>query len=220
MSKIALTDATVRSIKPPQKGFLDFWDANFPGFGVRVSMGGTKTFVLNIDKVRRPIARFGVLSLAEARTEARRILAERTLGKARPQSISFQTALGEFLAEKQKARRSRTVDNLRDRLRLHFSFTGQLADIPHGDVQRRLAKIDTNSEHDHALSVAKTFFTWAYNHRYIDDNPTRGIEPRGSQSRSRVLSDEELATIWPSGFRPGALGCSLPGVLSHARSTG
>jgi integrase len=189
MPKIALSDTGLRSIKPPEKGAADYWDANFPSFGVRVSQGGTKTFVLNIGKTRRPIGRFGVLSLAEARTEARRILAERTLGKARPQSVTFQTALDEFLAEKQKTRRSRTVDNLKDRLRLHFSFNCS-------ELLRRLTKIDTNAEHDHALSVAKTFFTWAHNRRYIDDNPTRGISPRGTQSRARVLTDEELVRIW------------------------
>ena len=69
---------------------------------------------------------------------------------------------------------------------MHFSFKGQLADISHPEIMRRLAKIDTNAEHDHALSVAKTFFTWAHNRRYIDDNPTRGIAPRGTKSpRSR-----------------------------------
>jgi integrase len=202
MPKIALSDAGLRSVKPPEKGTIDFWDAHFPAFGVRVSQGGTKTFVLNIGKTRRALGRFGILSLAEARTEARRILAERTLGKVRPQSVSFQTALEEFLADKEKTRRKRTVDNLRDRLRIHLPFKGLLSEVTHSEVMRQLAKTDTNAEHDHALSVAKTFFTWAHNRRYIDDNPTRGISKRGSKSRSRVLTDAELKSIWQATEEP------------------
>jgi integrase len=110
--------------------------------------------------------------------------------------MSFQSALDQFLAEKDKTRRPETAANHRARLNQHFPFKCQIGEIRHSDVLRRLAKIDTNAEHDHALSVAKTFFTWAHNRRYIDDNPTRGLSPRGTQSRSRVLSDEEIVRIW------------------------
>jgi hypothetical protein len=61
---------------------------------------------------------------------------------------------------------------------------------------RKLGKIKSNSEHDHALSVAKTFFTWAQNRRYIEDNPCRGLSPHGHKSRARTLSDHELKLIW------------------------
>jgi Arm DNA-binding domain len=157
MPKIALSDTGLRSLKAPAKGTADYWDKSLPSFGVRISQGGTKTFVLNLDKARRKIGRFPVLSLADARTEAKRILAERTLGRVRPQSISFQSALELFLAEKTKSRRASTADNHRDRLTRHFPFKCQISEITHAEVARRLAKIPTNAEHDHALSVAKTF---------------------------------------------------------------
>jgi Arm DNA-binding domain len=73
MPNIPLSDAGLRSIQPPQKGTCDYWDTKFKGFGVRVSQGGTKTFVLNIHKARRSLGRYGIVPLAEARTEARRI---------------------------------------------------------------------------------------------------------------------------------------------------
>src|SRR5215831_14971131 len=195
MAKINMSDAGVRSLAPPERGQKSYWDANLPSFGLRVSQGGSKTFVLNRDNSLLTIGRFGVISLCEARTEAKRLLAERTLGKVRPRSMSFQTASDEFLAEKEKSRRKSTVDNHRDRMSRHFSFKCQLAEVTNSEVVRRLAKIRTNAEYDHALSVARTFFTWCMNRRYISDNPTRGIEMRGSHSRSRVLSDEELVKI-------------------------
>jgi hypothetical protein len=38
----------------------DYWDTKFKGFGVRVSQGGTKTFVLNVRKARRSLGRYGM----------------------------------------------------------------------------------------------------------------------------------------------------------------
>jgi hypothetical protein len=49
-----------------------------------VSQGGSKTFILNRQNNLITIGRFGVLTLAEARTEAKKLLAEFTLGKVRP----------------------------------------------------------------------------------------------------------------------------------------
>jgi hypothetical protein len=196
--KIALTDLNLRSLKAPAKGQIDYWDSSFRegAFAVRMSQGGAKTFVLKIDNARRAIGRYPLLTLSEARTEAKRILAERTLGRVRPGSISFVAAKELFLAEKKKTRKARTHQNLKQRLDLHFKFSGQLTDFTHTELVRKLGKIKSNSEHDHALSVAKTFFTWAQNRRYIEDNPCRGLSPHGHKSRSRVLSDQELKLIW------------------------
>lgn len=198
MPKIALTDLNLRSLKAPERGQIDYWDSSFRegGFAVRLSQGGAKTFVLKLDNARRAIGRYPVLTLSEARTEAKRILAERTLGRVRPGSITFAAAKEMFLAEKKKSRRKRTHQNLKQRLDLHFKFSGQLADFTHPELVRKLGKIKSNSEHDHALSVAKTFFTWAQNRRYIEDNPCRGLSSHGHKSRARTLSDHELKLIW------------------------
>jgi integrase len=194
--QVRLSDVGLRSILPPASGTIDYWDTTLPCFGLRVSRGGAKTFVLKLHNSRRAIGRFPILSLSEARTEAKRLLAEKTLGKIRPQSITYPQALALFLAEKEKARRPSTVRSLRDRLSRHFPFKGQLADISHQEFARRLAKIKTASEHNHALAAAKTFFTWTTNRRYTTENPTLGITPRSTQSRARVLSDLELQSIW------------------------
>jgi hypothetical protein len=196
MPKLALTDAGVRSLAPPEKGQRDHWDATFPGFGVRVSQGGSKTFILNIHNSRRAIGRFPILSLSDARSEARRLLAEKTLGKTRPQSVSFQAALQMFLEEKSKARRPRTVADLKSRLNRHFPFKGSLADASHAEVGRRLSRIPTNREHNHALRVGSTFFNWCVKRRYLSENPMVGFERRSTKSRKRILTDDELRQVW------------------------
>ena len=125
MPILRLEDASLRSL-PTSERQTDYWCDRLPGFGVRVSPGGTKTFVLNQNKTRRTIGRYPLLSLSEARTEARRLMAEKTLGKIRPQSITYPEAVKVFLEEKRARRKARTVADLERHLNL-LGFKSQLA---------------------------------------------------------------------------------------------
>ena len=75
-----LTDISIRAIKPPTSGAVIHADDLIPGFGVRISEGGTKSFVLTHGprRQRETIGRVGVISLQGARQEAKRRLAEYT----------------------------------------------------------------------------------------------------------------------------------------------
>ncbi|MEO6947544.1 MAG: Arm DNA-binding domain-containing protein, partial [Nitrobacter sp.] len=107
MAKTAFTDAFLRSLKPPTSGQQIVWDSSLATFGCRVSQGGSKTFLIKRDNTFITIGRFPILSLSEARTEAKKLLAEFTLGKIRPQSVTFPQAVKLFLAEKSERRRAR-----------------------------------------------------------------------------------------------------------------
>ena len=196
MPKVALNDAFLRSLPTPEAGQLDYWDSGLSSFGVRVSQGGSKTFILNVSNSRRTIGRYPVLSLSEARTEAKRMLAEKTLGKLRPQALTYQAALKLFLEEKRNARRTNTVNDYEYYLGRFFNFQGQLADVSHGEIVRRLDRIKTAAMYNHALASARGFFNWCHKRRYISDNPVTGISGRRTKTRERVLADEELKRIW------------------------
>jgi hypothetical protein len=193
MPKQLISDATVRSLPTLEKQ-TDYWDLKFPAFGVRVSPGGTKTFVLNQNKTRRSIGRYPDISLSEARTEARRLVAEKTLGRIRPRSVTYPQAVTVFLEEKRERRKERTVKDHKRHLDL-LGFKGQLADVIHQDMERKLKRLPP-SEFNHRLACAKTFFTWAQKKRYIIDNPTVGFTPHKRPKRKRILTDEELRIVW------------------------
>jgi len=193
MPKQLISDATVRSL-PTLETQTDYWDLKFPAFGVRVSPGGTKTFVLNQNKTRRTIGRYPDISLSQARTEARRLVAEKTLGKIRPQSITYTQAVLLFLEEKRERRKERTVRDHKRHLNL-LGFKCQLAEVTHQDMERKLKRLPP-SEFNHRLACAKTFFTWAQKKRYITDNPTVGLTPHKRAKRKRTLTDDELRTVW------------------------
>ena len=46
LGRLALTDRTVRALKPPSTGRLDVWDEDNPGFGLRISAEGRRTWIL------------------------------------------------------------------------------------------------------------------------------------------------------------------------------
>ena len=93
MHKTKLTDLSIRALKPPEKGNSVAWDEAIPGFGVRVSQGGTKSFFLMYGKerARHQIGRVGVISLSEAREAARKFLAQRTLGNEEAPTLTSAT---------------------------------------------------------------------------------------------------------------------------------
>jgi Arm DNA-binding domain len=74
-----LTELTIKTLKLPplaESKQKTFFDDSIKGFGVRVSVGGTKSFVLMYGKQRKleTIGRYPEISLAEARTRARKHL--------------------------------------------------------------------------------------------------------------------------------------------------
>jgi integrase len=195
--KIALSEAGLRSIKPPSSGQTDFWDTSFKAgaFAIRVSQGGAKTFLVKHQNRRITIGRYPTISLAQARDQARTLFAEFTLGRIRPQSITYPQAIDLFLAEKRKSRRRRTADDY-EWLLSQITFKGQLSELTHQELQRRLARITAEGTYNHVLVVLKVFFNWAIKRRYIEHNPTLGLSAHARETRSRVLTDAELQSIW------------------------
>jgi integrase len=194
-----LTELMLRAAKPPERGTTTLWDGAQKHFGVRISQGGAKSFIILSGSGRRQsIGRFPTISLASARTRAKELLAEQTLGKTRPKAIAFDDALEAFLAECEKRNRPRT---LRDYVRLlnrHFAFGRKnLAEITRHDIRRKLEKLnEIQSEQNHAVVVVKMFFKWAVRNGYIEQNPTDALSTIKRLARERVLSDDELRSVF------------------------
>lgn len=192
-----LNDATIRNLKAPAKGQKIYFDGTLPGFGCRVSQGGKKTLVLVVGKDRRwiTIGQYPIISLQEARSEAKKLLAEFTLGKSRPQSIGYQQAVALFIADKKQSKRPSTVYGYA-RLLGKLKFKSKLAEITHEEAGRKVAAIKAPSERSHVLVAGKVFFNWCMNRRMISDNPLRGISKPKANKRKRVLTPEEIQAIW------------------------
>lgn len=202
MPKIGLSDAKLRTIALPPKGQCDYWDASFKAglFGCRVSQGGTKTFQLKHRNRRYTIGQYPTLKLAEARTEARKLLAEFTLGKTAPHVISYKKAVETFIEEKRKARRASTADAYEGLLN-RLPFHDHVAAITHQEVERKLKKIKTHGAYNHHLVALKVFFNWCIKRRYRDNNPTLGLSKYTRPKKKRILTDDELVIVWNATFQ-------------------
>src|SRR5437660_10338781 len=96
-----LTDLGIKNLPTPNHGQRTYFDDSLPGFGIRVSRSGLRSFVLQIRNPRRfiTIGRYGIVSLVKAREKTRDILARKQLGELqKPISTPFGDALDEFLA--------------------------------------------------------------------------------------------------------------------------
>jgi integrase len=199
-----LTDLSVKRLRVNVNGRTTYNDDVVPGFGVRVSANGVKTFAVVVGRNRKriTIGRYPTITLQEARARAREIIAERVLGKDDVPSMKFEDAIPIFLTSRYGDNyiKPRTRDEVERLLRRHFlpKFrheqlsvikTHEIADII--DILRK-----TPSIAHHAFGAIRLFFRWAEGRRYVLRSPCAILQPpRPSRPRERVLSQNEIRTV-------------------------
>ena len=201
MPTIQLTDISIRSLKPPDKGQRLYRDKNLKGFCVRVSQGGTKTYVLvhGANRQFTTIGRVDALKLSEARKEAKRLLAEYTLGKGKLASYTFSEVQEAFFCACKQKNKPRTVSDYKRLLNRHFRLSKlPMSEITKHEIMRRVNKLkSTPFEQNHAFVTARVFFRWATAHDYVEHNPLEGMSlPAKTASRTYILSDDDLKTVY------------------------
>ena len=195
------TDLALRNAKPPQAGYSYLWDTALRGFGLRISWKGTKAFCVLIgDGRRQTIGRYPhPMTLADARVAAKRILAEKTLGKVRPKHVAFEDARTDFLKDCEPRLRPLTHKLYKRHLTLHYPF-GRcgVADItPRQLIKQLNALNDRPSEKEHAHRIGRTFFKWCVQQNLTDRSPMDNMAtPPIGPSRERVLTEDELAAVY------------------------
>ena len=201
MPKVTLTDIAIRALKLPTKGQVTHFDKSLSGFGIRVSQGGAKTFtvIYGANRRRASLGRYGTISLSDARKEAKRILAEHTLGKTRTLSINFQEAVDLYLTACEQKNRPRTVYDYKRLINRHFRLGRvKLSAITKQDISRRLNKLKTTpSEQNYAFVAVRAFFRWVVQNDYLEHSPMEGLKkPAHTSSRDHVLSKPEILALF------------------------
>jgi integrase len=199
-----LTDTAVRALPLPDRGAKVHYDDSLTGFGVRVTASGVRAFVLTYgtQRERRTLGRYPLISLQEARSEAKRLLAEQTLGKHRPARLKASEALSPFLAEKQAKNKASSLAITKGLINNHFPalLRKNLEDVRTDDVTDvtdKLLRQEQPGAAVHAFVAIRTFLRWCVKRRYLHHSPIEGLDlPAKRGSRNRVLSDDELCAIW------------------------
>ncbi len=201
MPRVKLSDLTVKTLPLPERGQVTYWDDGLSGFGVRVSQGGSKSFVLvhGVNRQRETLGRYPTISLRQARDQAKKKQAEITLGIEQNRSISFKDARELFLEDCRSKNKKNTVDYYRKRLDIHFRFgRKRLDEISRKDIQSRIRRNQVSpSEQHHAFVAIRTFLNWALREQYIETSPIAAMKPPGApKPRERALSDGELQEVF------------------------
>ena len=202
MPVVTLTDISIRALKPVPGRQVIYTDKSLKGFGVRLTSSGVMSFVLTYgdDRRRVKLGDVGIIKLADARAEAKRILAEQTLGAKNEKSIAFADALDLFLTNSEKRNKPRTARDYRRLLTRHFLPALRkkpLSEITKHDISRIIDRLlSTPSECAHAFAALKIFFRWATRRGLVENSPCDSLQgPAKPLARSRVLSDEELRKV-------------------------
>jgi integrase len=192
-----LNELVVKNL-PFCEGQTDYWDATLPRFGLRVGKR-TKTFILNAGKRRITLGRYPLITLKQARDEARRRLA----AKYFPQpSIPAQFAVEEYLRAKQHAHKPSTH-------RVYSTYL-RLLQKPVREIDARYVYSilpDGKGAGNLAFNVIKAFLSWCAERDYIAHNPLlRRRQPNKLKSRDRLLTDEEIRLIWNESYNHKSFG--------------
>ena len=212
--RIHFTDRTLRALKPPPRPKqVDFWDDALPGFGLRVSYNGRKSWVVlyrcNGVKSRLTLGRFDTIPLADARDQARAALRDATAGvdpsakKERDREAPTFKRLADRYIEEYAKPRKRTWQNDRrlldnnlipalGRRKAHLITRAELrAEMT--AIKNRPAPIEANRTYE----VVRKLYNWAIDEEILTESPAFKLaKPANEMRRERTLTADELQTFW------------------------
>ncbi len=238
-----LSEETIKKLPVPDTGNKIFYFAGDKlqgttaprGFGVRVTAGGNRSFILNYRlrgrEHRYTIGAFpdwsALKAVRHARDLRRRIdRGEDPLEDRKPEVEGRTVAdvLDDFIERyaKPKLRRWKEVESAFTRLVKPVVGKRGVYDLRRSDVAEMLDKIEDSSgpvAADRTRAYFRKALSWygERDDRFILGASIVRVEPRAAgTTRSRILSDDELRLIWPVLGESGTFGALLKGLLLTA----
>ena len=190
------------------------WDSSLPGFGVRIKPTGIRSFIIQYrnrhGRSRRvTLGRYGVMTLEEARTEAR-------------QQLSAVSRGSDPRQERDEGRSAMTIKDLADRymtdhcegrckeitIKAHQWLLDKfilpevgrrsIHELRHSDIDRLHQSLkETRYNANRVLGLLKAMYGRARIWNLVDPHvdPTTGVRPFRETRRQRFLSMEELKKL-------------------------
>ncbi|RLJ60734.1 site-specific recombinase XerD [Litoreibacter meonggei] len=195
--KMRLTDLSVKKLKSPTSGQVTHWDEVTPGFGIRCSTK-SKSYVVMYGERRllKTLGRYPALSLAEARKRAKLFMATEASLETPNQEYDFEDLVEVYLEDCRLRLRGNTLQGYSLYLK-QVKLSGRISQITQGEILRAIERYTKSpSSQNYAFTTLKVFFNWAVKRQHLTSNPLSVLgRPHKSQSRERVLCDEELKLL-------------------------
>lgn len=209
-----LTDAIVKRLPAPAKGYKITYDDDVKGYGARVTAAGARAHVLNYRTKTGRERRITIGSWPDwpttmARAEAKRLKQEIDRGGDPLADIEAERAAptmwelaDRFEAEHLPRKAASTANSYRSMLHLHvrphFGSHMKVADVSFSDIDRLHRKITATGHLRRANAVVATvakMFSLAVRWDMRADNPARGVERNYEVKRKRYMSGDETARL-------------------------
>ena len=215
-----LTDQLVRSLPFPATGSRICYDGGndaVRGFGLRVTAGGARSFILNYvvggRERRMTIGAYPDWSVAAAREEAKRLKREIDRGRdplgdrvAYREAPTVNDLCDRYLEEHAAKKRSEAEDRrMIERLvRLELGAR-KVAEITYTDIEGLHRKVTRTSARkktggapyaaNRVLALLSKMFSLSIRWGMRADNPAKGVERNPEERRIRYLSGDELRRL-------------------------
>ncbi len=211
--KAKLTHRSVATLRAPETGILDVWDANLVNFGVRVAASGLKTFHVRYraqgarKRRRLKLGTFPSMSLRQARELARKKLSEAELGKdpagekaEERRAPTFEGLTELYLSKHAVKKRSYREDEriIKKELLPHWRRMHAKA-IKRADVFELLDPIAERAPimSNRVLACARKIFNFGIQRGLVEVNPCALVPMPGKErQRDRVLTEGEIRFLW------------------------
>ncbi len=227
MAVTRLSERIVAGLTPPAAGRADYWDDEMPGFGLRISENGRKTWqvMYRIEgrKRRLSLGTYPTLSLELARDAAFDALQEVARGRdpARNRAtvtgggFSFEALAQAYLERYAKrSKKSWKLDQQMIEADLIPAWGRRTADsVTRADI---IALIEDVQQRGHPyaanrrLALIRKIYLWGIEAGLVETSPVINIRPPAKEApRQRILTDNEIAALWQAweqmGWPYGAL---------------
>jgi integrase len=208
-----LTDKTIAGLTIPKgKSELLVFDADLPGFGLRLRAGGSRKWVFQYRHNCRQhrMTNKASMDATRARAWAKRLHHEVGLGgdpqqekaEARTQAAqTFAKVADDYLVFREREWRLASMRAGRRYLLSHAKplHGMELAKIDRATIAAQLNRIERESgavTANRFRAALSSFFNWAAREGLIDANPAAFTNKRNETPRDRVLGDAEIRAIW------------------------
>jgi integrase len=207
-----LTDTELRNLPAPDAGQAQYPDGKIPGFGVRVTSNGLKTFYFTYRfqgrSRRMALGHYPSTSLKDARGKAHAAMTSLARGQdpqvEAPKVSGFSAALDEFVElyckANNRASTALETERLLRSLFLPAWRSRHLTTIGKADVLAitdRLMRAGTPSAANHAFAAVRRFFNWSVERGMIAISPCHTLlAPAPLTKRTNVIDDADLALLW------------------------
>ena len=207
-----LTDADVKKLAQPEKGYRIHYVGGVPGLGVRITAKDARSWVLDYrtTKGTRRMTLKGSVetwTVSQARDHARKLIRriedgadpvrDQQAERAAPTIAALATR---FIAEHLSKRRAATQRDYRSILRLHILPAlgpKKVAELRHADVQRMHRAIAAHAPYraNRSVAVLSKMLNLAVKWELAERNVASGIEREKEEPRERFLTPAELAQL-------------------------